>query len=163
MKAAQRVFIFLLVVMVLHGIYYYPQLPEQVASHFDASGRPNGWMTRGTFVGFYWGMAGLAALIFLGLPRFLRRAPNKRINLPRREYWLAPERRAETVAYLGRQLLWMGSANLIFFIGVFHLAFQANLTDAPRLSPAAFQLIVAYLIFTLLWVVRFVLRFWKTG
>ncbi len=161
--AAQRVFIFLLVVMVLHGIYYYPQLPERVASHFDAGGRPNGWMTRDTFIGFYWGMAGLAALIFLGLPRFLRRAPNKRINLPRREHWLAPERRAETVAYLGRQLLWMGCATLMFSIGVFHLAIQANLTDAPRLSPAAFQLIVAYLIFTLLWVVRLVFKFRRTG
>lgn len=163
MTAAQRVFIFLLVLVVVQSIYHYPQLPERVASHFDANGRPNGWMTRDTFIGFYWGMAGLAALIFLGLPRFLRRAPNKRINLPRREYWLAPERRAETVAYLGRQLLWMGSATLMFSIGVFHLAIQANLTDAPRLSPAAFPLIVAYLIFTLLWVVRLVFKFRKTG
>ena len=163
MSGPQRLFIFLLVLVVVQSIYYYPQLPERVASHFDGRGWPNGWMTRGTFVGFYWSMAGLMALIFLGLPRFLRRAPNRWINLPRRDYWLAPERRAETVAYLGRQLLWMGSASLILFIVVFHLAFQANLTDAPRLSPAAFPLIVAYLVFTLLWVVRFVFKFRKTG
>lgn len=28
------------------------RLPEVVATHFDASGRPNGWMTRGGYLAF---------------------------------------------------------------------------------------------------------------
>lgn len=157
----QRIFLFLLLVVVLHGIYYYPQLPEQVASHFDARGEPNDWMPRGIFFGVYWGMAGVVALTFLGLPLLLERLPDKLINLPRKDYWLAPERRAETVAYMRREFLWPGCATLIFVIGVFHLAIEANLAATPRLSRWAAWLIVGYVAFMLLWAGRLLFHFWK--
>ncbi len=163
MKAAQRVFIFLLLLVVVQSIYYYPQLPERVAQNFDWSGWPNGWASKGEFFGFLWGAVVLVAGSFFGLSLFLPRFPKKWINLPHKDYWWAPERRAETAAEIGRQMVWFGNTTLIFIMGVFHLLVEANLTEPPRLSPAAFQFLVAYVLFTLLWVVRLVFKFRKTG
>ncbi len=39
----------MLIAMVVVAIYYYPLLPETVASHFDIHGRPNGWMAKTSF------------------------------------------------------------------------------------------------------------------
>src|SRR5688500_1481613 len=69
----------------------YARLPERMASHFDASGVADGWMTRDAYV---WFMVGVVTFVSLtmnaafGSVRFL---PNAVINIPRRDYWLAPE------------------------------------------------------------------------
>lgn len=41
----------LMVLLAVQALYYYPQLPERMASHFGADGRPNGWTTREGFFG----------------------------------------------------------------------------------------------------------------
>ena len=43
------IYLFLLLFGVLHFAQVYPQLPEQVASHFAADGSPNGWSPKGFF------------------------------------------------------------------------------------------------------------------
>src|SRR5262245_40603264 len=75
-------------------------MPEVVATHYDGAGNPNGWMSRTGMVGFHLGMLGVTALAFVGLPVALRRMSSTLINIPNREYWLAPERRAATLAAL---------------------------------------------------------------
>jgi len=39
----------LLLAMVIAGIYYYPLLPDVVATHFGYHGEPNGWMSKPIF------------------------------------------------------------------------------------------------------------------
>ena len=67
-----------------------------VASHFDSAGQANAWMPRST----YWL---LSIAVGMGLPAFiigggyvLRFLPVSLLNIPHRDYWLAPERREET-------------------------------------------------------------------
>src|SRR5207237_1170658 len=82
------------------------ELPERVATHFDASGQPNGWMSRHGHIIFIM-LLGLALpLLVAGSFFCLRFFPGRGINLPHREYWLAPERRAGTFSYLLRHGLW---------------------------------------------------------
>ena len=40
-------------VAVLQVVYYYPQLPAVVASHFDGHGAANGWSGKEFFFGLY--------------------------------------------------------------------------------------------------------------
>jgi hypothetical protein len=84
------------------------------------------------------------------------------INLPNREYWLAPERRAETFAFMDRQLFWFGMATLALLGIIFQLVIQANLSPKPYLPSS---LMVAslgiYGAFTAVWLIRFLLRFRK--
>ena len=49
MKAQRGVSLALLVLAALQIAYFYPQLPDTVASRFDGAGRPNGWAPKGAF------------------------------------------------------------------------------------------------------------------
>ena len=81
---AKSILLFLALIAITQSIYFYPQLPDITASHFDGSGNPNGWMTREIFVLFYLGMIALLIVIFLIIPKF----PNRLRNIPNRDYWI---------------------------------------------------------------------------
>jgi len=58
------------------SIWAYPQLPEQVATHFNLHGEPNGWSSR-TLATWLIPVLGLAvALVFLVLPKIDPRGAN---------------------------------------------------------------------------------------
>jgi len=42
MNALRRLFYGLIALAAVQTLYYYPQMPEVVASHFDGRGAPNG-------------------------------------------------------------------------------------------------------------------------
>ena len=123
----------------------YARLPERMASHFGADGVANGWMTRD---GYFWFMVGIVTFVSLtmlaafGSIRFL---PNSLINIPRRDYWLAPERRDETAGALMRYGLWMIGLNSLFFLAIHLLVVAANEAQPVRLSNAVWWMLAAYL------------------
>ena len=160
MRAGRVILTVLLAAAVLQIFYYYPQLPSTVASHFGSGGRPNGWSSKEFFLGIYLGVLALFLVTFVGLPVLFRRIPPAWINLPNKDYWLAPERRAGTVTILGSEMLWFGNATIAFMIAVFELAIRANLSESVRLSqPAMWSLLVAYMVYTAVWLIQFYRRF----
>lgn len=83
------------------------QLPDRLATHFNGSGEPNGWMSRSasqTFMLVFGFLFPLFIILVCSATRFL---PVSLINIPNRQYWLAPERRIEASNYLFRQSLWL--------------------------------------------------------
>lgn len=135
-----------------------------MASHFGASGLPNGWMTKEAFFIFYAVMIGVAAVVEFFPARSMGRSSPARINLPNKEYWLAPERRAETFAYFAKFFAWYGCAVLLTEVIAIGLAIQANLNPPPRMPLGAiFTLISAFLLFNVIVVVRLYLRFSRTS
>lgn len=118
------------------AVWYYPQSPGLVASHFNAAGRADGWMPRahwmqieillslGVTAGFT-----LLALVVAGVP-------DAWINLPHRAYWLAAARRAETRRGLGGMVLAPGCGVLAFLIFLHQRIFQANLNGTHELTPS---------------------------
>jgi hypothetical protein len=105
-------------------------LPDRVGTHFGPGGGADGWMTRDgyrlymlafvlLFVPFIVAMVGV-------LPRVFPRA----VNLPNRDYWLAPERREATFAFLAGHACGFGVLTLTLLAGVHWL-----LLDANRASP----------------------------
>ncbi len=110
------------------------QLPERVATHFDAHGQPNGWMSRDAHLRFM-------ILFGLGFPMFVpvlvyasRFLPDQLFNLPHRDYWLGPAQRSQTMAYLFRHSLWFSSMALGFVIGTNLSIIQANQLARTHLS-----------------------------
>ncbi len=141
-----------------HIAIYYPRLPVSVASHFDASGRANGWMSRDGFVLMYAGVVALIGVLFAAIALLLRRIPDALINLPHKDHWLDPARREQTLAWLGRWMLWLGVATIAFLIWVMQLTFEANLGGgggngggggAPALGGAFWFTFGAYMLFVL--------------
>jgi hypothetical protein len=57
-----------------------------------------------------------------------------RINLPNREYWLAAERRAETLGYFKRFFFWFGAATYALFFDIFGQAFRVGLGKSAALQ-----------------------------
>ncbi len=150
-------------IVLLHAaqtIYYYPRLPLVVAQHFGAEGQPNGWVSRDFFFTFSWVLLlGLSA-VFMLTPRLLRRIPVSLINLPHREYWLAPERKDESLRFVEIELQWMGVLTVAFIVLVLHLAIRANLNAMHRLENGPFlALLAGFVLATLLWIVQLYRRF----
>jgi len=135
-------------------------LPATVASHFGPEGRADGFMSRDVYVAF---MAAIVVavplLIALGgaLARWL---PSRLVNLPNKDYWLAPERRAQAVSAMEVRMIAMACALAIFLCYVHWLVVQANAAAPPRLDEARFiAALAAFVIFALGWSAAFYLRF----
>lgn len=111
---------------------------QRIATHFDFHGRPDGWMTRSSYVG-------ASILIGVGLPLLLaaigygvRFLPVNRyiFKIPNRDFWLAPERRSEVYEYLFRFCLWVACLEAVFMLALHFLLVFAN-RQAPPHFPTA--------------------------
>jgi len=137
-------------------------LPDAVASHFAANGTANGAMSRGAYVGVMLAVViGLPTLLAL-VSHFGLGVPGARINLPNRDYWLAPERRAETVTYLRRHLARFSSALLVFLCYVHWLVVRANENRPPHLSASWMNVgLAGFALFAILWT-QVIVRHFRT-
>ncbi|MBL7076616.1 MAG: DUF1648 domain-containing protein [Kiritimatiellae bacterium] len=153
-------FLLLCVACLAHGLYYYPRLPAEVAHHFGASGQPDAWGSKEHFLVVYLVTVAVMAATFLGLGLAMPKIPNSAINLPNKEYWLAPERRRQTLDYMLPRLLWLGSLTMVLLLDIFHQSFQVHLGKATSL-PHVWYSMVAYLIATAVWCIAVYRRFGK--
>jgi uncharacterized membrane protein len=155
-------YVLLLVLGVQQWVRAYPQLPPIMASHFDASGTPNGWQPKQAFFlvsSVVMVMTGLTSFV---MPHLLNRLSPKSINLPHKAYWLAPERRAETWQYFGAQMAWFGCALLFLLLYAVSLAINANLPSIGHFdSRGMWYVIVAFFFFSIIWTVRFLRHFYN--
>lgn len=138
----------------------YPRLPERMASHFNANGVATAWMPKsGFFVIFLVVIVAASVPVFL-VPKSMAKLPNDKINLPNKEYWLAPERRAETIEYLGNQMGWFGCALLALLFCAFYNAVAANLRPIHTFDSGSFYVALgAFFAFLIVWLVRLLSHF----
>lgn len=108
-------------------------LPPLVASHFAADGRANGWMSREAYAWMMALMSLVTPYAVWSAAAWLPRRWPRLVNIPFRDYWLAPERREATLARLGRMGLWMGLLSAALIAGIHVEVVLAN----RRVPPAA--------------------------
>jgi uncharacterized membrane protein len=140
--------------------HFYPQLPGVMASHFNGRGVPNGWQTKSIFFGVFVGVSVLAAVIGFVIPRIMGAVPTNLINLPNKQYWLAPKHLAETTQFLNAYFAWFACAVFLFIIFTFDYAIQNNLHPEAPPDPARMWYVLAgFLLFTLAWTIRMLAKF----
>jgi len=105
----------------------WPGLPEPLASHFDASGTPDGFSSRAAFVSTVIVIHALLVLVFLLVPALLRITPASLVSLPNREYWWDPSRRDATISTLASYFLYFGISSQVVAIVAVELTVRANL------------------------------------
>ena len=166
MKSLPLVVLLALLALVAgRALIVYPDLPATVASHFDGSGKADGWSSKGAFLAIALAVLALVAAVSVGLPLLLARLPAAWINLPRREHWLAPEHVAEARASIRTFMTWYGILTAALVGWVFELTYRANLAAAAgsagevRLSGQAWTALAAYLLAVVAWLVLFVRYF----
>jgi len=162
-RLPKLIFVLLVLYAVVHFSNNYSQLPAVVASHFNARGMPNGWQTKQAFFVVFAVVSFLIVFVAFGIPRLISALPPQLINLPNKQYWLAPQNLAETRAFLETQFAWFGCAVYVVIILAFDFAIQSNLhPENPPNPNRIWYILGAFLVFVPLWIIRLTLRFSTT-
>jgi uncharacterized membrane protein len=144
-------------VALVQNAWYWTQLPARVATHFDAQGRANAWMSKDTAIGLMIAFQVGVPLLLVGVASLTALVPNSLISLPNREFWLAPERRSETLATVRGSLIWIACALSAFTMFCSHLTFLANRNAGQLpvgwmwLALALFNAVILGLVARLFW------------
>ena len=133
-------------------------LPETVASQFDGNGTATTWMSRPVYLV----LMGALPLFLGGVLTFVgwlvKILPPESIKIPRRDFWLAPERRAVFSAFMMRWLLWLASLMTVFVSALHGIVVMANASAPPHLDGRwFFGLTIGFLLLILLWMVRLIM------
>jgi uncharacterized membrane protein len=158
-RVTWTVFIALLAFAILFVVSTVSQLPPRVASHFDAAGQANAFMSRSGYTRFVLCLVlGLPLAVVAILTAVYSRATD--LKLPNREYWLAPERIDRTRAFLVAHGVWFGSLLVILACFVHWLELTANRAQPPHLSNSMFAAVmIAFLLATAAWIAALMVAF----
>jgi len=139
------------------------ELPARVASHFNFSGKADGWMPRGAYLFFVGALPVCFAAFFWFVSRATVHFP-RLVNLPRRDFWLAPERREFTAALLLNRMLWLALIVTVFFGGLHILTVKANHQTPPQLQMGGLLvLVMGFFLALIVWIASLLMRFAGTG
>jgi len=140
--------------------YSSSQLPERMATHFDIRGQPDGWMSRAAYLRFMIVFGLACPLLVPAVFYACRLLPDRFCRIPHHDYWFAPARRTETLAYLFRESLWLAPLVLGLLIGAHYSIIRANSLARPHLStPLELALAGCLLAGLAIWLVRLIRHF----
>ncbi len=158
--AVSRMVLFILIgIFGGQSVYYFTALPEKVASHFDAAGTPDGWMSRNSFIWLEVILLAVLAFQFLALPYLIEKLPNSSMNIPNKDHWLSDEMRVETFAFIRRYLEWFAAVSLLLFILINQFVYTANIERQNLQSGKVWSILIVYFVFVTVWLVKFVRHF----
>jgi len=127
MRFGRVFYVIVLLICLLEIIRLWKISPEQMAAHFNIQGSPDRFVSKAEF--FWFQIQTLLVMILISLPLqflFLILPPNL-INMPNRDYWLAPERRAETLERLNSFGALLFGIILLMVQAAFEISVYANL------------------------------------
>lgn len=135
-------------------------LPPIVASHFASGGTVNGYMPRGVYTVLLLTLIVGVPLLLALLPAAVAGSGGKNLNIPNRDFWLAPQRRERTLAFIRVHGLWFAAAVAIFMAYVHWLVLQANELRPPHLSVIGLTSgLMVFLLILVVWLVVLVAHF----
>ena len=135
-------------------------LPAIMASHFGPGGNANGFVRRDAYAVPMLALVVLVPLLVASGALLVSVLPLRFINLPNKQYWLAPERRGETLEALESLSLRFAVVLTVFLCFVHWLVVRANSVQPPALPENWFFAgLAVFGAVTLAWVVNLFRRF----
>jgi len=89
------------------------------------------------------------------------RSPGRRINLPHKDYWLAPARREETFRFIAAQMAWSAAPSCSFSFSPPFSLFGQPFAGQPFRQRHHDQALAVFLFVTVLWIVHFLRHFYR--
>jgi serine/threonine-protein kinase len=83
--------------------------------------------------------------------------------MPRRDYWLAPERRRNTFEFIFAAGIWLANLSCLFLLGLQLFVVAANTLQPPQLSQSVWLLNGAFLVSVALWTILLIGRFMRAS
>lgn len=149
--SSQRIALFAVAVLALLAVaqnaWYWDQLPDRIATHFNLEGVPNDWMTKTNATLVMCGFQVVMPIVLIAVTLLASRLPPAMVNIPHREYWLHPDRHASTMAYVQTVMNWIAVVLSVYVMAISHLVFMAN-RDGGRLDVAWFGVLMALFLMT---------------
>lgn len=148
-------FVFASVVLVGHVAFHYPDLPQTLAVHFDARGRPNGFASREAFLLMNVGVVAFFSLLFWAVG-WTRKLSPRFANVPYKDYWLSGERREASMAFVIGWARWLLALVVVLNVLLMGSVLHANLRtpveigEWPLYETGAFLVVLAGMIVWLL-------------
>ena len=161
-RLSRLLFPALLVVCTFFTLNSLGDLPEKVATHFDANGVADGWTNRDHYrlfiVLFLVGLPLLLVWVMAGLPRHT----NGKGQIPNCEYWFAQERRHTTESFLIGHACWLGCLTVAVVYGMHISILRANAMTPPVFAADRFiTMVFVYLCGLVWWTATFLRHFQK--
>ena len=138
------------------------RMPANVASHFGFAGHADAYMARPYYLALMCAVAAGVPALLVGLPALIAQRWPRLLNLPNRDYWLAPQRVEATAQALTSHFVAFGVA-LSLLLGFVHWeVVQANSRTPPLLDNGRFAAaMIAFVLVVGFWSFRFFRRFRK--
>ncbi|HUL02262.1 MAG TPA: DUF1648 domain-containing protein [Gemmatimonadales bacterium] len=133
-----------------------PHLPPQLATHFDVGGTPNAWSSHAGYVVVLTVVGFLLPLGIVRMVGWFGAVRPELLNVPYREYWLDPSRRAEGMRRIEGHMWWLACLMAALVVGIHLLLVQAHSTTPPHLRTGPFySLLAAFLAGLATWIAAF--------
>lgn len=160
MRFGRILFVIALLICIFEIARLWDISPEQMAAHFNAQGLPDRFVSKAEFFWFQIQTLFIVVLVSLPLQVLFLVLPLGVINMPNREYWLAPERKAETLARLGDFGSMLFGVILLLVLAAFEISTYANLQDPIVFNAGLMGMVMASgMVFIILMLIRLVLSF----
>lgn len=158
-RLARVVFFILIIASFYMPVYFYPLLPENIASHFSTSNSADGWMHKENYMLIHYGILILFTSIFCGMALLLHRIPDSLMNLPNKTYWLNDQRRTHTLNILRGMLYWLGCLCLLIFDFIFYKIYKTNIDGTNKLGFSAWVGLIIFVAANGLIIIRYIFYF----
>lgn len=143
---AQKFFYITLLTGVAGIFYFYQYLPDTIAVHFGFSGEADRTSGREVFIYINLSVFMFIFGVFFLIDWLMPKLPESSFNLPNKKYWLAPERKEETLKMNSAILYWIGGlTNLFLFLMVYSI-YESNIPKTPQLSSGFWLYMLLYLV-----------------
>lgn len=162
-KFLTRLLILITLINVVFIIIEHSQLPDQVASHFSLSGKPDSYMNRDSFTALKLFIFLMIPATFIGVNYLIGISPKSMINLPNRNYWLSDERKAETLDAIKIRLLALAIITQLFMTFVFRNVHDFNTEAGHSIEIMPVGILIIYFIFIGFVIAEMYYRFRKPG
>jgi len=163
-RASVLLWILSLVFLIASVHWLGASLPDRVATHFGASGHPNGWMSRSSHLLFFT-LFGIGFSSFvIGISYVVRFFPPSLLNVPHAEYWRSPEHYPEACDFLFHHSFWFGTLASLWLAAFHALIVQANHAVPVALDSAKIAaLTLVFLAGIALWIAGLIWHFANGG
>jgi uncharacterized membrane protein len=138
-------------------------LPDHPATHFNVRGEPNAAMSRDSYRAFMAFLVVVIPLLIAGIPALLARRWPMLLNIPNREFWMAPERIDATLVSIRTRTAILAAATIALQCFVHVLLMNANAAEQPRLDQQMLLIAIGtFAVFMIGWIVSLYRRFKRT-
>jgi len=145
---------------VAQALWFFPELPRVISSHFNGEGFADSWSSKPTLFGVYALILALNHSIFILVPEMFKNDNLIFYVVPNGSAWLARGKKAETSSYILKSFTLFGIVSLVTMITIMQMVIHANRLEEPKIAePGMYPFITAYGLFVVCWFFALFIRF----